>query len=383
MSSTRAGRYEPQPGGYRAFVPAALPPAGLSIDSKLQALLSRADQAIGRLDAVSQVPDPHLFVQMYIRREAVLSSQIEGTQASLMDVLEFEAEGDRATLREDVLEIENYIVAMHHGLIRLRDLPVSRRLLCDVHAVLMEGVRGGDRDKTPGRFRKSQNWIGGVSPASARFVPPPWEEVGPAFADLENFLHDPAPMPPLLKVGIAHAQFETIHPFLDGNGRIGRLLITFWLISEGVLRQPLLYPSLFFKEHREEYGARLQAVRDTGDWEAWLAFFLDGIGSVAEEAAVRAREILALRDEHRRLIVESAGKRAPNALLLLDVLFHMPVVDAREVQGELQVSQPTASALVNDLERLGILTEVTGKKRNRLFAYEAYINLFPGAASKN
>ena len=254
MASTRAGHFERQPGGYRAFIPAPLPPPDLHSTHELQALLSEADQAVGRLDgAVSILPDPDLFVMQYVRREAVLSSQIEGTHASLMDVLEYEAELERAERPIDVAEIVNYVAAMNYGLERLNDLPLSRRLLCEVHGVLMKDVRGGEPHKTPGEFRRSQNWIGGGSPATARFVPPPHEAVGGVFSNLEDFLHDPEPMPALIKAGIAHAQFETIHPFNDGNGPLGRLLITFSLVERGVLKRPLLYTSLYFKEHRDEY----------------------------------------------------------------------------------------------------------------------------------
>lgn len=384
MASTRAGRFVRQPGGYRAFVPESLPPPNLLIDARLQALLSAADLALGRLDgATNLLPDPNFFVLMYVRREAVVSSQIEGTQASLMDVLEYEAELDQAERRVDVVEIANYVMAMNHGLSRLDELPISRRLLCEVHAVLMKDVRGGEPQKTPGQFRKSQNWIGGASPATARFVPPPWEDVGPTFADLETFLHDDEPMPALIKAGIAHAQFETIHPFLDGNGRVGRLLISFWLVEQKIIQRPILYPSLFFKEHRDDYIDRLQAIRDDGAWEDWLAFFVDGIGQVAEEATGRALEIVQLRDEHQRLISEGLGKRAPNALTLLEHLFRQPVVSAKLVEGLVEVSQPTASALVRDLEEIGILRERTGKRRNRLFAYQAYLDLFPGATSRS
>jgi Fic family protein len=384
MPSERAGRFErQQPGGYLAFIPSPLPPPDLRIEAGLQALLSEADLAVGRLDgALSLVPDPDLFVFMYVRREAVLSSQIEGTQASLMDVLEYEAEVERSERRVDVVEISNYVAAMNRGLTRLADLPISRRLLCEIHAVLMKGVRGGEPDKTPGDFRRSQNWVGGASPATARFVPPPWEAAAESFADLERFLHDPTPMPPLIKIGLAHAQFEAIHPFLDGNGRIGRLLITLWLVERGILRHPLLYPSVFLKEHRDEYIDRLQAIRDHGAWEDWLAFFVDGVGQVAREATDRALEIVRLRDEHRDLIAAHLGRRVPNALALLDQLFRQPVVNARTVEALVDVSQPTASALVTDLERLGILDELTGRPRNRLFAYARYLDLFPGAEDR-
>jgi Fic family protein len=384
MSRDRAGHFVRQPGGYQAFVPHPLPPPDLTIDGRLQALLSAADLALGRLDGATELlPDPDFFVLMYVRREAIVSSQIEGTRASLMDVLEFEAEMDQAERRVDVVEIANYVTAMNHGVSRLQELPISRRLLCEVHELLMNDVRGGEAQKTPGDFRKSQNWIGGASPATARFVPPPWEEVGEAFADLERFLHDAEPMPALIKAGLAHAQFETIHPFLDGNGRIGRLLISFWLVEQKVIQRPILYPSLFLKEHRDDYVDRLQAIRDSGAWEDWLAFFVDGIGQVAVEAAGRALEIVQLRADHQVLLTERLGKRGPNALALLGHLFRQPVVSARLVQVMLDVSQPTASALVRDLEGVGLLRELTGKRRNRLFAYQPYLDLFPGATSRS
>jgi Fic family protein len=382
-TSTRAGEYVRQPQGYRAFIPKPLPPEGLQIDTELQALASTADVAVGRLDGVVRViPDPNLFVLQYVRREAVLSSQIEGTHASLMDVLEYEAQIERAETRVDVAEIINYIAAMNHGLSRLLELPISRRLLSEVHRILMRKVRGGEPHKTPGEFRRSQNWIGGGSPATARFVPPPHEVVGESFANLEAFLHDPEPMSPLIKAGIAHAQFETIHPFLDGNGRIGRLLITFWLVEQGVLAKPLLYTSLYFKEHREEYADRLQAIRDHGAWEEWLGFFLDGVEQVATEATQIATRILELRERDRARIGTGMGRRAGTALSLLDELFKRPVVSAKTVEAILGVSQPTASALVRDFETVGILDEVTGKQRNRVFAYRDYLDLFPGAGSR-
>jgi Fic family protein len=383
VASTRAGRYERQPGGYRAFVPRPLPPEDLKLDDRLQALLSIADLAVGRLDgAVSIVPDPDRFVLMYVRREAVLSSQIEGTHASLVDVLEYEALREEAEARMDVAEIVNYVRAMNYGLDRLRALPLSRRLLSEVHAVLMRGVRGGEPSKAPGEFRRSQNWIGGASPATARFVPPPPELVDESFSDLERFLHDPEPMPPLVKAAIAHAQFETIHPFLDGNGRTGRLLITFWLVEQGILSRPLLYPSLFFKEHRDEYVDRLQAIRDAGDWEGWLAFFLDGVAQVATEATATAVRTLELREEDRNRISAGLGGRAANALQVHEALFRQPVVTAKLVESMAHVSQPTASSLVRALTEIGLLTELTGKRRNRVFAYRAYLDLFPGAESR-
>lgn len=383
MASTRAGRYERQSDGYLAFIPRPLPPADLRIDPELQALVSKADVALGRLDgAVAVIPDPDLFVLQYVRREAVLSSQIEGTYASLMDVLEYEAQMDHAERRVEVAEIINYVLAMNHGLDRLRNLPLSRRLMCEVHDVLMRDVRGGEPQKTPGQFRHTQNWIGGGSPATARFVPPPPELVDEQFANLEKFLHDPEPMSPLIKVGIAHAQFETIHPFLDGNGRTGRLLITFWLAERGILKKPLLYTSLYLKEHKDEYMDRLQSIRDEGAWEKWLAFFLDGIAQVATEAIETATRILELREKDRNILARSLGRRSGNALRLLDDLFQRPLVTAKVVERTLDVSQPTASALVRDVADLGILQELTGRKRYRVFAYREYLDLFPGAESR-
>ncbi|MEX0875065.1 MAG: Fic family protein [Actinomycetota bacterium] len=383
MATTRAGRYERQSGGYTAFIPAGLPP-DLRLTPDLLALASKADLALGRLDgAIAVLPDPDLFVLQYVRREAVLSSQIEGTHASLMDVLEFEAQQEEATERSvEVAEIINYILAMDLGLTRLGELPISRRLLCEVHARLMKDVRGGEPHKTPGEFRRDQNWIGGSSPATARFVPPPPELVGERFADLENFLHSPEPMPALMKAGIAHAQFETIHPFLDGNGRTGRLLITFWLVERAILTKPLLYMSLHFKEHKDEYINRLQAIRDEGDWESWLAFFLDGVAMVAAEATNTALAILELRERDRASMGSTLGRRSGNALTLLDHLFSHPVVTVKTVQNRLGVSQPTASALVDDLVDLKILREMTGKRRNRRFVYGDYLGLFHGADSR-
>lgn len=383
VPSSRAGEYVRQPEGYRAFIPRELPPVELSIGDELHQLTSKADLAVGRLDgAVSVLPDPDLFVLQYVRREAVLSSQIEGTDASLMDVLEYEAQMERAERRVDVAEIINYIAAMNYGLARLPELPLSRRLLCEVHGLLMKDVRGGEPHKTPGEFRRSQNWIGGASPATAKFVPPPWEAMAGLFSNLEEFLHDPEPMSPLIKVGIAHAQFETIHPFLDGNGRAGRLLITFWLVEQKILSKPVLYTSLHFKEYRDEYVARLQAIRDEGEWEAWLAFFLDGIAHVADEATNTAVRILDLRERDRGRITATLGRRSGSGLALLDQLFKRPVVTGRAVQTALDVSGPTAFGLIGAFSELGILSEVTGKQRNRMFAYQDYLTLFPGAESR-
>lgn len=377
------GHYERQPGGYLAFVPDPLPPPDLALDGRLQAVLSRADQALGRLDgAMRLIPDPDLFVVQYVRREAVLSSQIEGTQASLIDLLEWEARMERGEAGVDVAEIANYVAAMNLGLERLSVLPLSRRLICEVHERLMRGVRGGEPHKTPGEFRRSQNWIGGASPATARFVPPPHELVGDLFANLESYLHDLEPVPALVKAGVAHAQFETIHPFLDGNGRIGRLLVTFWLVERGILAKPVLYISLFLKEHRTEYMDGLQSIRDRGAWRDWLAFFIDGVGRVAAEATDVALRIVGLRERDRARIHAELARRAGSGLILLDRLFGQPLVTAKSVESMLGVSQPTASALIRDLARIGVLTERTGRQRDRVYVYREYLALFPGAADR-
>lgn len=379
----RAGTYEMQPSGYRAFVPASFPPLDLSSSDRFQTLLSTADRAMGRLDGIVEViPDPDRFVRMFVRREAVLSSQIEGTVGSMMDVLEHEAMLHRSEARMDLREIQNHIDAMNYGITRLETLPLSRRLLCEVHKILMTNVRGGESAKTPGEFRTTQNWIGGASPNTARFVPPPPQVVPEAFSHLERFLHAPEPLPPLVKIGLAHAQFETIHPFLDGNGRTGRLLITFWLVEQGILRKPLLYPSLYLKEYRDEYHARLQAIRDDGEWESWLEFFVDGIAQAAKQATTTASNTLKLREADREKINRHLGKRTAKAFQLHDWLFTQPVVTLPLVQAQIGVSQPTASSLVHWLEDLGLLEELTGKERFKVFRYTAYLDLFPGSADR-
>ena len=376
--STRAGRYLQQPQGYRAFIPRDLPPEPpIRMDPEMWALLSQADRALGRLDGYTEtLPNPDLFVFMYVRREAVLSSQIEGTQASLMDVLEFEAQALQPGGPQDVAEVVNYVAAMNHGLERLKEIPVSLRLLREIHAKLLAGVRGSER--SPGEFRRSQNWIGppGCTLTSALFVPPPPHELFDVLGKLELFLHDPAPMPVLIKVGLAHAQFETIHPFLDGNGRVGRLLITFLLCEKGALQRPLLYLSHYFKRYRSEYYGRLQAVRDRGDWEGWLRFFLRGMNEVAEEAVVTARRLVRLREENRALITSSLGRSAGKALLLLEQLYFRPIVSAQWVAEATTLSFANANVLIKRLMDLGLLQETTGQRRNRRFSYEPYLALF-------
>ena len=299
---------------------------------------------------------------MYVRREAVLSSQIEGTQASLVDLLEFESERARARTPDDSAEVANYVRAMNHGLERLATLPVSLRLIREIHGVLLEGVRGAERN--PGEFRTSQNWIGapGSTLTSARFVPPPPAEMRDALGALEAFIHDGSDLPVLFKVALVHAQFETIHPFLDGNGRVGRLLITFLLCETGILKRPLLYLSHYLRRHRSEYYDRLQAVRDRGDWEGWLRFFLEGIRVVAAEATETARQLITLREEHRELVARSLGRRADNGLRLLESLYPAPFVDIRDAGQRVGLSHSKANSLVQAFAALGLLVEITGRK---------------------
>lgn len=374
----RAGRYVRQPSGYRAFIPKPLPPEPpIDLSGPLQALLSQADYALGRLDgAILTLPNPDLFVFMYVRKEAVLSSQIEGTQSSLQNLLAAEAKLFDPNTPDDVREVSNYVRAMNHGLARLATLPVSVRLIKEIHAELLWGVRGGRL--TPGELRTTQNWIGpaGCTLAEAAFVPPPPHEVPQALADLERFLHADHSLPVLVQVGLAHAQFETIHPFLDGNGRIGRLLITFLLVEKGLLRKPLLYLSHYFKQHRAEYYDRLQAIRDTGDREGWLEFFLRGVAEVSEEAAQTAGAILRMRQEYRARITEHLGRAAANGHRIMERLFEHPIITVATVREWLKVTPASANNLVNRLVEIGMLREITGYKRNRRFRFEPYLRLF-------
>lgn len=376
--ATRAGRYVSQPGAYRAFLPAPLPPdPPVDLGGELRELLSEADYALGRLDgAVLTLPSPDLFVFMYVRKEAVLSSQIEGTQSSLQNLLAAEARLYDPGAPADVNEVINYVRAMNHGLARLAELPVSVRLIREIHAELMRGVRGGRL--APGELRRSQNWIGpgGCSLHEAIFVPPPPQEVPAALADLERFLHARDGLPPLVRVGLAHAQFETIHPFLDGNGRIGRLLITFLLTEKKLLARPVLYLSHYFKRRRAEYYDRLQAVRDAGDWEGWLTFFLRGVAEVSREAAHTAAAILRVREECRARISERMGRAAANGHRILERLFDHPIVAVVTVRDWLGVTPAGANTLVNRLVDAGILREITGYARNRRFRFDPYLRLF-------
>lgn len=376
--SSRAGRYVRQTTGYRAFIPAPLPPEPpLDLTGELHRLLSSADRALGRLDgSVLTLPNPDLFVFMYVRKEAVLSSQIEGTQSSLQDLLAAEAQLFDQDLPRDVDEVVNYVRAMNYGLERLRELPVSVRLIREIHAELLRGVRG--ERLQPGELRTSQNWLGpsGSTLATATFVPPPQHLVPDALGELEKFLHGDDDLPPLVKIALAHVQFETIHPFLDGNGRIGRLLITFLLTEGGILHKPVLYLSHYFKRHRQAYYDHLQAVRDRGAWEEWLAFFLRGVTEVAGEAAETARRILQLREQHRAAITEGLGRAAGNGHKILESLFQRPILSVNDVRAVTGTTYASANALVSRLVQVGVLEEMTGYARNRRFRYAPYIALF-------
>lgn len=374
-SAQRAGQYIRQPANYRAFIPKPLPPEPpLAWDDELLTLLSAADQSLGRLDGVADtLPNPDLFVGMYVRKEAVLSSQIEGTQASLVDVLEYEANVGQQRLPSDVRETSNYVQALNAGLKRLNELPLCNRLLREIHGILMQGVRGQER--TPGEFRTSQNWIGppGSNLNNASYVPPPYYEMTQAIGDLEHYLNSGAPTPLLIKAGLAHAQFELIHPFQDGNGRLGRLLITFLLCHHRALTRPLLYLSSWFKQHQDEYYARLHAVSHSGDWEGWLKYFLQGVSQVSQEAVATARRIIALREEHRQLVDDQV--RSQSGLALLDALYETPLVTVNEIRDQLKVSYGTASNLTKDFVQAGILQEILPGMRTKIFSYNSYLSL--------
>ncbi|HDL19663.1 MAG TPA: Fic family protein [Nitrospirae bacterium] len=377
--SYRAGRYIQQPSGYRAFIPSALPPdPPLSMDSKMMSLVSKADRALGRLDgSIQTLPDANLFVFMYVRKEAVLSSQIEGTQSSLDDVLEAEAMIFRRRHPSDVEEVINYIHALNQGIKRLEELPVSVRLLREIHKLLLKGVRGAERQ--PGELRTTQNWVGpaGSTISDAVFIPPPPQEVPQCLSGLEKFIHSDTPdMPALIKIGMAHAQLETIHPFLDGNGRIGRLLIALLLCDWKILQKPVLYISHYFKKHREQYYELLQAVRDRGDWEGWLKFFLTAVAEVASAATETARRIVYLRERDRSRIVGSFGRSTANGLKVLESLYSKPIISINDIIQLTGLSFTAASQLMSRFLKHNILREYTGQKRNRLFRYEDYIAIF-------
>ncbi|CUB05970.1 Fic family protein [Tepidiphilus thermophilus] len=359
----------------RAFVPAPLPPTpAIELTGARQRLLERALLACGRLDAITALlPEPDLFLYAYVRREAVLSSQIEGTQSSLSDLLMFELDQAPGVPFDDVTEVSNYVAALEHGLARLREgFPLCNRLLREIHARLLASGRGAT--KQPGEFRTSQNWLGGTRPGNAQFVPPPPQEVEPCMGALERYLHAPDAPGALVKAALAHVQFETIHPFLDGNGRVGRLLIALILHHDGVLRQPLLYLSLYFKQHRAEYYRQLDAVRHTGDWESWLDFFLEGVEQTATGAMDTAHRLLALFQQDA-VRVSTLGRSAANALHLFDALRRRPVATIGMLAQQTGVSFATAARHVEALVQLRILRELTQKSRERVFAYQGLLDI--------
>ena len=373
------GRYEVTGIGgeqVKAFVPHPLPPnPPLDLSNGRQRLLERATLALGRLDSITLLlPDPNLFLYAYVRREAVLSSQIEGTQSSLADLLLFELEEAPGVPFDDVVEVSNYVAALEHGMKRLREgFPLSNRLIREMHATLLSRGRGDE--KSPGEFRRTQNWIGGTRPGNAHFVPPPPSHVEDGMAALERFIHDAGtPYPALVKAALAHVQFETIHPFLDGNGRIGRLLIAFILHHGGVLSKPLLYLSLYLKQHQAEYYRLLDLVRAEGGWEAWLDFFLEGVENTASNAVQTAQRLLALFSEDADR-VQSLGRAAASALRVFNALRERPLVTLNEVLRHTKISFPTATKGMNALVELGIVRELTGQRRNRVFVYDRYLSI--------
>ncbi|MGB1109281.1 MAG: Fic family protein [Gammaproteobacteria bacterium] len=361
---------------FEAYLPAPLPPSpDLALDIELLASMDRANRALGRLDGLANaLPETHLFIYQYVRKEAVLSSQIEGTQSSLSDLLIHEMDGVPGVPMDDVKEVSNYVAALSHGLERIREgFPLSLRLLREMHAVLLDSGRGAHA--TPGEFRRSQNWLGGTRPGNASFIPPPPQQLMECLDAFERYLHTPDnEMPALLKAGLVHVQFETIHPFLDGNGRLGRLLITLLLCAENILHEPLLYLSLYFKTHRSEYYEQLNRVRKTGDWEAWLKFFLSGVEETAQSAADTAKLALDLFAKDRELI-RTQGRIAPSCLQLHEAMQTRPVLNIAEACELTGINRTSLGKCFGILRELGIVTELTQQKRNRYFAYLQYMDM--------
>lgn len=358
-----------------AYIPGNLPPKPPLDMEALYPLLEKANIALGRLDGTSiNVPNPDLFLYMYVRKEAVLSSQIEGTQSTLSDLLLFENEECTGVPIDDVIEVSNYVAAMEYGLKKIRTgFPLCMRLLREMHAILLNNNRGST--KQPGEFRQSQNWIGGTRPGNATYVPPPWEKVEELLSNLEKFLHDEkGTTSTLIKAGLAHLQFESIHPFLDGNGRLGRLLITFILCIEGTLKEPLLYLSLYFKTNKKSYYDHLQYVRDTGDWEEWLHFFLTGVIETSDQAIQTIHDVLALfESDHEKIL--NADKTVGSTLLIYEYLKKHPITDAKSIVQQCDISLPTANNVLRHLVDLTIIKEITGQARNRIYSYQHYIDV--------
>ena len=371
----RSGELIQQASDYKAFIPAALPPVpDININKDMQALLTQAEQALARLDGVSYtLPNQDLIIAMYVRKEALLSAQIEGIQASLDDIFAAQ-EGDKLLNADDVEEVINYIAAMNFGLNELNEFPMSLRLIKEIHKLLMEGVRG--HNKTPGEFRKSQNWIGpaGATLKDASFVPPPPHDMQQAMNDLELYMHQKSELSTLIQCALIHYQFETIHPFLDGNGRLGRLLIMFYLCWKSLIQKPLLYISLYFKKYKQEYYDRLSLVRQNGDYEQWISFFLKGVIETSGSAIDTIKRILSLQADNREFLWKN-NVSSPYAIGLLDFLFQTPHLSIKTVEQHLEISFQSASTLVNQFESLGILTEVTGKKRDKRFVFTEYVDI--------
>jgi Fic family protein len=360
---------------YKSYVPATLPPQPPIDMERLYKSLDQAMKALGGIDALAKLlPDISLFLYMYVRKEALMSSQLEGTQSSLSDLLLFENSDPHSVPVDDVEEVSNYIAALNHGLARMKKgFPLSTRLIREMHKILLRGGRGAN--KAPGEFRRSQNWIGGIRPGKAKFVPPPPEMVDDLMSDLEKFAHEKEQkLPALVKAALIHVQFETIHPFLDGNGRLGRLLITLLLCADGVLVDPILYLSLHFKAHRQLYYDLLQDVRFKGDWEQWCEFFLDGVAETATLAANDAKKIIDLLERDRRRISQ-IGKAAKSALKIHEHLLKKPYLSITKVAAKLNISIPSTTSTVEKMVGIGVLKEMTGKTRNRIFAYEAYLDI--------
>ncbi len=370
------GRFVKQKGGYRAFIPESLPPTlPIEYSKQIQSILSEADRALGRLDGIITVlPNPNPFLAMFVKKEALLSSQIEGTQASLEGVLEFEAGMLPEENINEIKEVVNYVKALNYGVERLQDFPFSLRLIKEIHKILISGTRG--KLKTPGEFRKSQNWIGppGASLNEATYVPPPPDKILSFMSNLEKYFYSKDKNPPLIKSAVIHSQFETIHPFLDGNGRIGRLLIVFFLLWKKALKKPILYISFYFKKYRKEYYNKLMEVRNTGVWNSWLEFFLRGVIETAEEATETAREIIALKDGIIKKLYENSISSI-YAVRIIDLLFEKPLISTNEISKKIKISKQTANTMINKFGKIGILKEITGKKRYKKFQFVDYVNI--------
>ncbi len=371
----RSGRYITQPNQYKAFIPTDLPPEPpIRIEGEMHGLLTDANIAIGKLDTMGYLaPNLSHIIAMYVRKEALLSSQIEGTQASFEDIFEYESQIPVKNVN-DVEEVVNYIKALNHGMQRLNDFPMSIRLIKEIHAILLEGVRG--KDKTPGEFKKSQNWIGpaGSTPSTASFIPPPPKEAMDAMGQLELFLHKNSSIPLLISCALIHYQFETIHPFLDGNGRLGRLLITFYLYWKKALQHPTLYLSYYFKIHRQEYYDRLNLVRAKGDYEQWVTFFLQGVIWTSNSALQTIKTALQLQETHKKRLI-TAKLSTPYAIALLDYLFEKPHLSIKDAATHLKTSYQSAKTLMQQLVSLEILKEITGKRRDKRYSYWEYLDL--------